>query len=258
MTTNKLKKIWDKNNYALNGWVSINNPFSAEIMSRQNYDTLTIDMQHGLIDYSDLIGILQAITGSGVMPIVRVPWLDPAYIMKSLDAGAEGIICPMINNKQEAEQFVSFMKYPPLGNRSFGPTRQNVVNGTDYFKNANNNVLCIAMIETDEAMKNLNEIISTDGLDAVYIGPADLTLGTTQGRLPPGMDREEEEMIERIKNILSVSKKLGKRACLHCVKTSYAIQAIKWGFDLVTLNSDTRLLASSAADSINEFRNGVK
>ena len=141
MTTNKLKKIWDKNNYALNGWISINNPFSAEIMSRQNYDTLTIDMQHGLIDYSDLLGILQAITGSGVMPIVRVPWLDPAYIMKSLDAGAEGIICPMINNKQEAEQFVSFMKYPPLGNRSFGPTRQNVVNGTDYFKNANNNAI---------------------------------------------------------------------------------------------------------------------
>ena len=227
-------------------------------MSRQNYDTLTIDMQHGLIDYSDLLGILQAITGSGVMPIVRVPWLDPAYIMKSLDAGAEGIICPMINNKQEAEQFVSYMKYPPLGNRSFGPTRQNIVNGTDYFKNANKNVLCIAMIETDEAMKNLSEIISTDGLDAVYIGPADLTLGTTQGRLLPGMDREEDEMIERIKTILSEAKKMDKKACLHCVKTSYAIKAIKWGFDLVTLNSDTRLLATSVADSINEFRNGIK
>lgn len=258
MSKNKLKEIWNSNNYALNGWISINNPFSAEIMSRQNYDTLTIDMQHGLIDYSDLLGILQAITGSGVMPIVRVPWLDPGYIMKALDAGAEGIICPMINNKKEAEQFVSFMKYPPLGNRSFGPTRQNIISGNNYYSNANENVLCIAMIETEEAMKNLSDIISTDGLDAVYIGPADLTLGTTKGRLPPGMDREEEEMVGRIKTILSESKKAEKKACLHCVKTSYAIKAVRWGFDLVTLNSDTRLLASSALNSITEFRNGLK
>ena len=236
MSKNKLKEIWNNNNYALNGWISINNPFSAEIMSRQNYDTLTIDMQHGLIDYSDLLGILQAITGSDVMPIVRVPWLDPGYIMKALDTGAEGIICPMINNKKEAEQFVYFMKYPPLGNRSFGPTRQNIITGNNYYSNANDNVLCIAMIETEEAMKNLSDIISTDGLDAVYI----------------------EEMVERIKTILSEAKKADKKACLHCVKTSYAIEAVKWGFDLVTLNSDTRLLASSASNSINEFRNGLK
>mgnify|MGYP005709727129 FL=1 len=105
MTLNRLKKIWDNGEYALNGWLSINNSFIAEIMSRQNYDTLTIDMQHGLIDYSDLIGMLQGITGSNVTPIVRVPWLDPGYIMKALDAGAQGIISPMINNKKEAEAF---------------------------------------------------------------------------------------------------------------------------------------------------------
>ena len=258
MTQNRLKKIWENGEFALNGWVSINNSFIAEIMSRQNYDTLTIDMQHGLIDYSDLIGMLQGITGSNVTPIVRVPWLVPSYIMKALDAGAQGIISPMINNKEEAEEFVSYMRYPPLGNRSFGPTRQNIIQGPDYYKTANENVLCIAMIETAEAMENLEKIINTNGLDAVYIGPADLTLGTTEGKLPPGMDREEEEMIDRIKTILRAAKKAEKKACLHCVKTSYAIQAIKWGFDLVTLNSDTRLLVSSASHSINEFRNGLK
>ena len=213
MTLNRLKKIWDNGEYALNGWVTINNSFIAEIMSRQNYDTLTIDMQHGLIDYSDLVGMLQGVTGSNVTPIVRVPWLDPGYIMKALDAGAQGIISPMINNKKEAEEFVSYMRYPPLGNRSFGPTRQNIVQGSDYYNTANENVLCIAMIETAEAMKNLEQIISTDGLDAVYIGPADLTLGTTEGRLPPGMDREEEEMIDRIKTILRAAKKVEKKAC---------------------------------------------
>ena len=258
MQKNKLKEIWENHKPALNGWLSINCSFTAEIMSRQNYDSLTIDMQHGLIDFPDLLGMLQAITGSDVTPIVRVPWLDPSYIMKALDAGASGIICPMINNKKEAEKFVSFMKYPPLGNRSFGPTRQNIVNGSEYYQSANEEVLCIAMIETEDAMKNLTEIIQTPGLDAVYIGPADLTLGTTQGRLAPGMDRQEEEMIDRIKIILNEAKKANKKACLHCVKTSYAITAVKWGFDLVTLNSDTRLLASAASNSINEFRNGLE
>ena len=258
MRKNKIKQMMKDGKSVINGWLQIPSTVSAEVMTHQGWDSLTIDMQHGLIDYSDLLGILQAITGSDVMPIVRVPWLDPGYIMKALDTGAEGIICPMINNKKEAEQFVSFMKYPPLGNRSFGPTRQNIITGNNYYSNANDNVLCIAMIETEEAMKNLSDIISTDGLDAVYIGPADLTLGTTKGRLPPGMDREEEEMVERIKTILSEAKKADKKACLHCVKTSYAIEAVKWGFDLVTLNSDTRLLASSASNSINEFRNGLK
>ena len=103
MQKNKLKEIWENHKPALNGWLSINCSFTAEIMSRQNYDSLTIDMQHGLIDFPDLLGMLQAITGSDVTPIVRVPWLDPSYIMKALDAGASGIICPMINKKKEAE-----------------------------------------------------------------------------------------------------------------------------------------------------------
>ena len=118
MTLNRLKKIWDNGEYALNGWLSINNSFIAEIMSRQNYDTLTIDMQHGLIDYSDLIGMLQGITGSNVTPIVRVPWLDPGYIMKALDAGAQGIISPMINNKKVSNTIFLFNLIDKFLNRS--------------------------------------------------------------------------------------------------------------------------------------------
>ena len=131
MAKSKLKRLWEEEKSVLNGWLFINCTLTAEIMSRQNYDSLTIDMQHGLIDYPDLLGMLQGITGSEVTPLVRVPWLDPAYIMKALDAGASGIICPMINNRIEAEKLVSYMKYPPLGNRSFGPIRQNIVNGSD-------------------------------------------------------------------------------------------------------------------------------
>ena len=257
MAKSKLKRLWEEEKSVLNGWLFINCTLTAEIMSRQNYDSLTIDMQHGLIDYPDLLGMLQGITGSEVTPLVRVPWLDPAYIMKALDAGASGIICPMINNRIEAEKLVSYMKYPPLGNRSFGPIRQNIVNGSDYYNNANDSVICLAMIETEDAMLNIQEIVSTPGLDGVYIGPADLTIGTTKGRLSPGMDREEDEMLKRIQTILKIAKKEKKKACLHCTSPIYAIKAIKWGFDLVTLNSDTRLLASAASDSIKEFRDGI-
>ena len=255
MNFNKLKKLWDNDRSALNGWLMINNNFTAEIMSRQNYDSITIDMQHGLIDYSDLLGMLQAFTGSEITPIVRVPWLDPGHIMKALDAGAYGIICPMINSRSEAEKFVSYMRYPPRGERSFGPTRQNLIIGKDYYLNANDDIICIAMIETKEAMINLKEIISTPGLDAVYVGPADLTLGITEGRLLPGLDREEPEIIDTIKLILETAKQEGKKACLHCVEPSYAKKGIKWGFDLVTLNSDVRLISNAASSSIKEFKN---
>jgi len=256
MPKTNLRTLWNRNKPVLNGWLQIDCPLTAEIMSKQDYDSITIDMQHGIIGYTGSVSMLQSMHSSGVTPIVRVPWLDPSPIMKALDAGAYGIICPMINNRAEAEQFVSYMRYPPLGCRSFGPTRHNIIE-KDYFQNANSEVICIAMIETAEAMKNLNEIISTPGLDAVYIGPADLTLGVTNGKLPPGMDREEPLMVKTIKQILEVTKKEGKKACLHCVKPDYAIKAISWGFDLVTLNSDSRLLSSAASDSIKAFREGL-
>jgi 4-hydroxy-2-oxoheptanedioate aldolase len=193
MITNKLKAIWEGGQPVLNGWCSIGNPFTAEIMAAQGYDAVTIDIQHGALDYSSVLPMFQAMRGSGVVPMARVPWLDPAAIMKALDAGAMGIICPMINSRAEAEEFVSYMRYPPLGQRSFGPTRAAVAM-PGYGIQVNDQVLAFAMIETQAGMDNLEEIAATPGLDGIYVGPADLTLGTQKGRLAPGFDRKEEEM----------------------------------------------------------------
>lgn len=253
MLTNRLKDIWAEGRPAINGWCSIGNPFTAEIMAAQGYDSLTVDWQHGALDYSDLLPMFQAMRGSGVVPMARVPWLEAASIMKVLDAGAMGVICPMINNRAEAEQFVSYMRYPPLGTRSFGPTRANVAYG-GYGVDANEAVLAIAMIETADGMANLEEIAATPGLDGIYIGPADLTLGTQQGRLPPGFDREEEVMIGLIKQILAVCRKNGLRACLHCMSPAYAARAVEWGFDLTTVSGDARLLAAGANASVAAWR----
>lgn len=254
MIKNKLKILWENGQPAVNGWLSIANPFSAEIMAAQGYDSLTVDIQHGVIDYADAVRMFQAMRASEVTPIARVPWLDPAAIMKVLDAGAYGVICPMINSREEAERLVSYMRYPPHGTRSFGPTRANFSTGGGYAAEANDEVVCLAMIETAAAMENLEEIVSTPGLDGVYIGPADLTLGVTNGRLAPGFDREEPEMVEAIQKILSAAKAAGIRAALHCGAPEYAAKAIGWGFDLTTISNDVRLLVAAASASVARTR----
>ncbi len=250
---NRLKEIWASGRAVLNGWLSIGSPFTAEIMAAQGYDSVSIDIQHGALDYSSVLPMLQAMRGSGVVPMARVPWREPGIIMKALDAGALGIICPMVNNASEASEFVSYMRYPPLGQRSFGPTRAAIAYG-GYGVEANGEVLALAMIETKDGVKNLEEIAATPGLDGIYVGPADLTLGTQDGRLPPGFDREEEVMVSLIKRIQSVCKENGIKACLHCGTPEYAARAISWGYDLTTVSGDTRLLAGAASASVKKWR----
>lgn len=254
MIPNKLKQTWSAGGATINGWLSIGNPFTAEIMAEAGYDSLTVDIQHGFLDYNDAKGMLQALRASGVVPMARVPWLDPGIIMKVLDAGAYGVICPMVNTPAQAAALVEAMRYPPLGSRSFGPTRANISAGPGYATEANDNMLALAMIETAEAVENVEAICATPGLDGIYIGPADLTLGVTNGRLAPGFDREEEEMVAVIQRILAAAKAAGIRAGLHCGTPAYAAKAIGWGFDMVTISGDTRLLAGAAGASVSEAR----
>ncbi|MCB1434100.1 MAG: 2,4-dihydroxyhept-2-ene-1,7-dioic acid aldolase [Alphaproteobacteria bacterium] len=254
MTPNLIRQRWSEGKPVLNAWLSIGNPFVAEIVAGQGYDAVTIDQQHGFLGYDALAPMLQVLKANPVTPMVRVPWLAAGDIMKALDAGALGIICPMINNRAEAEELVSYMRYPPNGQRSMGPTRAVFAHGADYGQKADESVLCLAMIETADGMKNLDEIVSTPGLDGIYIGPADLTLGLTGRKYPTGFDREEPEMVEAIQTILKKAHDAGIRACLHCGTPAYAAKAVGWGFDLVTLLNDVRLLAGAAQASVNTTR----
>ncbi len=257
MKKNGIKQLWGQNKTILNGWLSIPNAFSAEVMAAQNYDSLTIDMQHGLIGYSDMVGMLQALSSTPVTPLARVPWLDPAAIMKTLDAGAMGIICPMVNTPEQAAQLVDYLRYPPQGARSLGPIRARYSLGMDYVKHANDQILCIAMIETAEAMENLEAIAATPGLDALYIGPSDLTNSLSNGALPVGMDREEPEMVAAIERIKSAAHGAGIKACLHTASTDYAVRGFEWGFDLITMASDTIHMAQAAGAAVKDVRSRV-
>jgi len=254
MIPNGLKVRWAAGQPTINGWCSIGNPFTAEIMAAQGFDSITIDMQHGALDYSNLLPMFQAMRASGATLMARVPWNEPGIIMKALDAGAYGIICPMVNSAEEAARFVSYLRYPPLGQRSFGPTRVSFAAGANYAGEANNNMLAFAMIETAEGMANLDAIATTPGLDGIYVGPADLTLSLTQGRLAPGFDREEPEMIAALQTIVAACKKNGIRAALHCGTPAYAARAIGWGFDMTTVGGDSRFLATAAAAAVAGFR----
>lgn len=254
MKQNNIKTLWDGGKAAINGWLSVACPFTAEIMAEQGYDSITIDLQHGLVGYEVATSMLQAMRASNVVPLVRVPWLDPADIMKALDAGAYGVICPMVNTAEDAARLVSYVRYPPFGTRSFGPTRANFSVGADYGQHADGQVLCFAMIETAEAVKNIDSIVSTPGLDGVYIGPADLTLGLTGRKYPTGFDRQEPEMVEAIRHILERAHRAGIRAALHNGTPEYAARAVEWGFDLVTISNDVRLLAGAAQASVSTAR----
>ena len=189
MRENRIKTIWKQGQAAVNGWLAIPNVFSAETMAHAGWDSLTIDMQHGVVDYNAVLTMLTAVSTTAATPLVRVPWLDPGIIMKVLDAGAYGVICPMINSRSDVEKLVGAMRYPPKGQRSFGPIRAFLCAGADYPQHANGAMLAFAMIETRQALENLDDILSVDGLDAVYIGPSDLSLalGCT-----PKLDQDEK------------------------------------------------------------------
>ena len=253
MKPNPLRILWQSGRPSLNGWCGIGSPFTAEIMAAQGYDSITVDVQHGALDYSSLLPMLQAMRASGRVLMARVPWRDPGHIMKALDAGVTGVICPMVNSRAEAEEFVSYMRYPPIGQRSFGPTRAAVAM-PGYGVDSNSEVLALAMIETAGGVRHLDEIAATPGLDGLYVGPADLTLGTQNGRLPPGFDREEPEMIAIIQRIVETAQKHGIYAGLHCSSAEYAQRAISWGYNMTTVASDTRLLAQGAAASVARWR----
>ncbi len=254
MISNRLKQLWSAGKPTINGWCSIGNPFAAEIMAAQGFDSVTVDLQHGALDYSHLLPMFQAMRASGTVLLARVPWLEPGIIMKSLDAGAYGIICPMVNTAEEAARFVSYLRYPPLGQRSFGPTRVSFAAGDNYAAEANGQILAFAMIETADGMANLDAIAATPGLDGLYVGPSDLSLSLSQGRLAPGFDREEPEILAALHCISAACKANNIRAALHCGSPDYAARAISWGYHMTTVGGDSRFLAAGAGAAVAGFR----
>ena len=183
--------------------------------------------------------------------MIRVPWNNPAWIMRAFDAGAYGVICPMINTRADCEAFVGACRYAPQGYRSWGPVRGLIYGGSDYFKHANDELLAIAMIESAQALENLDEIMSTDGLDAIYIGPNDLAISLG---LEPQYAPKDRKLADAIDTILAAAKRHGIVPGIHCGSADMAREMTAKGFQLVTLMNDARLLVDAAATAITTAR----
>lgn len=254
MRANKVKEIWASGGVAVNGWLSVPNGFSAETMAHQGWDSLTIDLQHGVVDYQAAVTMLTAISSTDAMPMARVPWLDPAHLMKALDAGAYGVICPMVNSREDAERLVAYTRYPPDGTRSFGPIRSVLYGGPDYAEHANDTVVVFAMIETRAGLENLDAILATPGLDAVYVGPSDLSLALG---CRPTLDDVDPPVAEAIERIAATAKAHGKIAGIHNERPESALKRIAMGYQFVTISSDARIMAVGSQQILSAMRDGM-
>jgi 4-hydroxy-2-oxoheptanedioate aldolase len=253
MRENRLRTMWQQDKCVVNGWLALPNGFAAETMAHQGWDSLTIDMQHGLVDYQAMVGMLQAISTTDTVPMVRVPWLEPGIIMKSLDAGAYGVICPMVNTREDAQKLVAYSHYAPRGTRSFGPVRATLYGGADYATHANDTIVAFAMIETAQALDNLDAILSVEGLDAVYIGPSDLSLSLG---CRPVLDNVDPKAQEAIDHVLARAKAHGVVAGIHNGLTDGALARAAKGFRFVTIGSDARFLALGSQQVLTQMRAG--
>ena len=251
MRENRLRTLWRADQTAINGWLAIPNSFAAEVMAHQGWDSLTIDMQHGVIDYAQMVQMLQAISSTPTVPVVRVPWLEPGILMKTLDAGAYGVICPMINTREDAQRLVAYTNYAPKGTRSFGPVRAVLYGGADYPTHANDPIVRFAMIETAQALDNLDAILSVEGIDAVYIGPSDLSLSLG---CKPVFDDVDPKAAQAMDHILERAKAHGVVAGVHNGRTDVALARSAKGFRFVTVGSDARILAAGSQDLLTAMR----
>lgn len=239
----------------LNGWLMLPNATSAELMAHARFDSLTVDMQHGMIEFETAVQMFTAISTTSAVPLVRVPWLDPGVIMKTLDAGAYGVICPMINSRDDAQRFVAATRYAPAGNRSWGPVRAALYGGSDYLAHANQTILNFAMIETMEAVDRIDDICSVEGLDAIYVGPSDLSLSMT-GKIR--VDTLDGQVGQAIRHVMERAQAHGVYPCIHTSSTGFARQMIEIGYSFVTCAADMRFITQGAAAAVAETRGATR
>ena len=254
MDIRTLKNTLKTQKAVITAWLSLPCVFSAEVMAHQDWDCITVDTQHGIHDFVKTTEIMAAV--SPLKPaMVRVPWLDAASIMKALDGGAAGIICPMINNKKQAEQLVQYTHYPPIGERSFGPLRSNIIYGSDYPPKANDELLILAMIETQEAFQSLTDILSVPHIDGVFIGPGDLSYSFFGDLTPEDAD---ERLLPLLEHIIATTREKNKIVGGYTFTPEYSWKMIQKGMQFVALSSDIRLLQSASLHYIQKIKKSIQ
>lgn len=240
-----LRERWATGDTIFNAWLAVPSPVVAETLSCAGFDSVCIDLQHGVLDYRDLATIVPSIALGGSTPIARVPWNEPGIIGKVLDAGVQAVIVPMVNSGDEARGVVRAARYAPAGARSYGPTLAGLRSPT-YYEGANDTIAAIAMIETVDALAHLDEIVSVPGLDAVYVGPADLSI--TLG-LSPANHHDDDVFTDALTSIVAACRRHGVVPGIHAT-AALAERRLEQGFRLITVSSDLASLRAGAAADV--------
>ena len=250
MRLNKVKKLWAEDKTALCGWVATESAVLAETLGQAGFDAVVVDLQHGAADIHNLMGFMHAISATPAVPMVRLPGNVPEIIMKSLDFGSYGLICPLINSADDAARFVDAAMYPPEGGRYFATAR--VVNyaGADYAKYANQEIVKLAMVETKEGLENVEEILAVEGLDGIFVGPTDLAL--TLG-LTPGPEGSQPVLEEAIAHCLAMTQKAGKKAGIFCSGGAGSARRRDEGFDLVVATAELYILKKALQREFDDY-----
>jgi 4-hydroxy-2-oxoheptanedioate aldolase len=245
-----LRDEWRAQRNTTNAWLTVPDAFIAEIAARAGFGSVCIDMQHGLIDYASVLSMLQAAQASGTPTLVRAPWNEPSILMRLLDAGADGVIVPMVETAAEAERAVAACRYPPRGHRSFGPTRAGLIADGPYFEHGDETALVFVMVESVSALNELDAILDTPMLDGVYVGPADLSLSMGH---PPESDSERPDHQAAIRRVVAACHDRGQAVGLHTGGPTFAMQATSWGVDFVTIATDASCLKAEFGRRLDAF-----
>jgi 4-hydroxy-2-oxoheptanedioate aldolase len=255
MRPNRVKALWRSGKPALVGWMNIADSYAAEAMAHSGFDALVLDMQHGMgIGPDRAAAWLQAVSATETVPIVRVPWNEPAYVQWVLDAGAYGVIIPLVGTREEAQKAAGACRYAPLGYRSVGPNRARYYAGADYLQHANEEIICLIMIEDIKAIPRLDEIASIPGVDGLYIGPWDLAM--TMGIDPSSYARNAAHA-EACTKVLEAAKKHKLIPGTHVNSPEEALQRFQQGFLFAPVTSDMRNLGSGSAAALSLVRAGL-
>lgn len=245
MRENRVRSRLRDGQTIVNAWLSIASSYAAEGVGHSGVHSVTVDLQHGMLDFGDALPMLQAISATPATPMVRVPGLEPAKIMHLLDAGAYGIICPMISTPEDTAALVSACRYPPHGRRSFGPSRGLLYGGPDYVDAANATVMAIPMIETAEAVDRIEAILEVEGVDMIYVGPNDLAF-EMNGHVGHPRDKSEAA----IAHVLAAATARGIPAGIFCASGEEARARAAQGFRLVTPGNDFAHLTRSMKEAV--------
>jgi 4-hydroxy-2-oxoheptanedioate aldolase len=255
MRANKIKALWREGKPAAVCWVGTPDTLVAERLANAGFDGIVLDMQHGMGIGPDRAALwLQAVSTTDTVPLVRVPWNEPAYMQWVLDAGAYGVIVPLVGNAEEAAKAGRACRYPPLGYRSYGANRATFYAGADYAQHANDEVICLVMVEDIGTIPNLEAMAKAPGIDGFYVGPADLAL--TLG-LSPGMDVRDARHAEAVQRVVDVAQASGLVAGIHVGGAEEAVRRFRQGFRFCPIGGDSGFLSAGARAALARYREGM-